>query len=142
MTTRNFALCSTILVFASGIPLCLSAADEVPSYSGTWQAADKSSELVVEQTGDSVHVREQRGPKLLCEYTCNSSGKDCSFKQDGKKATVSVYFNGPKMVEVRTHGDVVIKRRFGLTNEGKNMEVELMPIVPPGKSETVLYAKQ
>ena len=142
MKPKTFALCSTALLLASAAPFSLWAADDAPSYSGTWQAADKSSELVVEQTGDSVHVKEMRGPKLLCEYTCNSMGKDCTFKQDGKKATVSVYFNGPKMVELRTHGDVVMKRRFGLTNDGKTMEVELMPIVPPGKNETVLYAKQ
>lgn len=35
-----------------------------------------------------------------------------------------------------------MKRRFGLKDNGKILEVEQMPITPPGKTETFLYAKQ
>jgi hypothetical protein len=45
-------------------------------------------------------------------------------------------------VELRTRGNVVVKRRFGLKDGGKTLEVELMPIAPSGKTETILYAKQ
>ncbi len=130
------------LLFAAVVPVLGWAANEDPSYSGTWKTENKNLALVVEQTGDTIHVTEQRDGRTLCEYTCNSNGKDCNFKEEGKKAKVSVYFNGPKMVEIRTRGDVVMKRRFGLTNDGKTLEVESMPIVPPGRTETTLYAKQ
>ena len=142
MKRRNLAFCSTGLLFASAIPLSVWADVGTSSFSGTWQAGDKSTELVVEQTGDNVHMTEQSGGKTLFDYTCKSNGKDCSFKEEGKKATVSVYFNGPKLVEIRTFGNVVMKRRFGLKDNGKILEVEQMPITPPGKTETFLYAKQ
>ncbi len=142
MERRDFAISFGSVLFATMIPLQAWTADEKPSYSGTWQAGDKSSELVVEQSADSVHLTEQRGGKILCDYTCNANGKDCDFKEEGKKAKVSVYFNGPKLVEIRTRGDVVMKRRFGLKDDGKTLEVEIMPLVPAGKNETVLYAKR
>lgn len=142
MRRRDFALCSAAVLFASALPFSVSAGTDDVSYAGTWQMEDKSSEMVVEQTGDDVHVTEQRGGKILSEYTCKSNGRDCSLKEEGKKATVSVYFNGSKMIEIRTRGNVVLKRRFGLKNDGKTLEVELMPIAPPGKTETFLYAKQ
>ena len=142
MKRKDFALHLGGILLMSVVPIQVWAANDDPSYSGTWQAADKTSELVVEQTGDAIHVTEQRAGKTLSDYTCKSDGKDCNFKEEGKKAKVSVYFNGPKLVEIRTRGDVVMKRRFGLTNDGKTLEVESMPIVPPGKTETALYAKQ
>jgi hypothetical protein len=142
MKPRVFNWCSACILFALIAPVHVLAAADDQSYSGKWQSGDRSSELIVDQTGDDVHVKEERGGKILCEYTCKLGGKNCSFKEEGKKATVSVYFNGPKLVEIRTRGEVVLKRRFGLKNDGKTMEVELMPIAPPGKTETILYAKQ
>ena len=142
MKRTDFALYLVGALFTSAVSIQVCAAGDNPSYSGTWQAADKSSELVVKQSGDAIHVTEQRGGRTLCDYTCNSDGKDCNFTEEGKKAKVAVYFNGPKLVEIRTRGNQVVKRRFGLTNNGKTLEVESMPIVPPGKTETTLYAKQ
>jgi hypothetical protein len=142
MRRRDFAWYSAGLFFALATAVSSWAAGGEESYSGKWQSEDKSTELLVDHTGDDVHVKEQRAGKVLCEYTCKLDGKNCSFKEEGKKATVSVYFNGPKLVEIRTRGEVVLKRRFGLKNEGKILEVELMPIAPPGKTETILYAKQ
>jgi hypothetical protein len=142
MRLQNFALCSTALLFATVTPLAMRAAENDPSYSGTWETENKSDELVVEQSNNSIHLKQLHGAQVLVEYTCNSMGKDCAFKEEGKNATVAVYFNGPKMVELRTRGNVVVKRRFGLKDGGKTLEVELMPIAPSGKTETILYAKQ
>lgn len=129
------------LLFLAGAPVAKLKAQQGSSYAGTWQLPDKSSELVVEQTGDTLHVKEQRGAEVLCEYTCNSNGKSCDFREGGKKSKVSVYFNGPILVEIRTRGESITKRRFGLKDDGKTLEVETMPISPPGKTETVLYAR-
>ncbi len=142
MRLQNVALCSTALLFVTVAPYAIRAADNDPSYSGTWEAENKSSELVVEQSANSVHLKELHGSQLLVEYTCNDRGKDCAFKEEGKNATVAVYFNGANMVELRTRGDVVVKRRFGLKDGGKTLEVDITPIAPPGKTETILYTKQ
>ena len=142
MRRKACALYFGTALLAAIVPLRAWTPDENSSYSGKWQAGDKSSELIVQQTGDSIHVTEQRGGKMVCDYTCNSKGTNCNFKEEGKKATVSLYFNGPKLVEIRTRGDEVMKRRFGLKDDGKTLEVEVMPIAPAGKTATILYAKQ
>ncbi len=141
MKRRKFTSYSAGLLFAFALPLSVWADAGTSSISGTWQAGDKSTDLVVEQTDGNVHVTEQCGGKTLLDYTCKSNGKDCLFKDEGKKATVSIYFNGPKLVEIRTRGNVVMKRRFGLKDNGKTLEVDQMPITLPGKTETFLYAK-
>jgi hypothetical protein len=49
---------------------------------------------------------------------------------------VSMCFNGPKLVELETRGNQVVKRRFTVTGDGDTMDLETIPIVPTGKSET------
>jgi hypothetical protein len=47
-----------------------------------------------------------------------------------------MWFNGPKLVEIEARGTEVVKRRFSVTGDGDRMDVETIPIVPAGKSET------
>ena len=47
-----------------------------------------------------------------------------------------MWFNGPKLVEMETRGSEIIKRRFQ-AEEGDMVEVEVIPIVPSGKTEVV-----
>ena len=48
-----------------------------------------------------------------------------------------MWFNGPRLVELETHGSEVIKRRFRALEKDGAMEIEVIPISPNGKTETV-----
>jgi hypothetical protein len=58
-------------------------------------------------------------------------------KEAGKPMKVSIWFNGPKLVIMETRGKDVLKRRFQATDDGKEIEMETIPIVPQGKTEVV-----
>jgi hypothetical protein len=59
----------------------------------------------------------------------------------GHDVTISLYFNGPKLVEMETRGSEVLKRQFGLVAQGDGMQVELIPIVSDGKPDTQQFKR-
>ena len=91
--------------------------------------------------GNSFHVTEREGDKAVANFECNTEGTPCEVKTGGKKATISMWFNGPKLVQMETKGSDVVKRRFGILPKGDVLEMELIPIVPSGKSETYQYKR-
>jgi hypothetical protein len=133
---KTLFLCMTIS--------CIAAAQtaSAPSLSGTWVLGkDSSVKLVVEQTPEKIHVKELKGDAVRTEYTCNLDGKDCSIKEEGHSAKVALWFNGPKLVELRTRGSEVTRRRFTLANDGKSLEVELSSMSASGKTEILAYSR-
>jgi hypothetical protein len=91
--------------------------------------------------GDSFHVTQLDGTAKIADYPCQADGKQCTVKLAGKKAEVSMWFNGPKLVLLETQGPIVVKRRFAVLEQGDTMEMELIPIVPGGKTETIQFKR-
>jgi hypothetical protein len=52
-----------------------------------------------------------------------------------------MWFNGPKLVELETKGKEVVKRRFAVAGEGDTLEIEVIPIEPAGKTETLRFRR-
>ena len=107
---------------------------------GRWQQVDGQEDALSNWTltqgpNDSIHVANSIGTQAISEFECNTMGKDCELKAAGRKSKVSMWFNGPKLVEMETTGAQVVKRRFAITGEGDTMDVETIPIAPPGKVE-------
>ena len=132
------------------LPLGISAlADEQADRQklmGTWDpqgAADSSpaSSWTLSTTGNSIQVTEAEGGKKITDFACGTEGKPCEVKTAGKKATVSMWFNGPLLVEMETKGSDVVKRRFKVLPQGDAMEMEVIPIVPSGKTETFQFKR-
>jgi hypothetical protein len=110
-------------------------------YNGTWVSPqEKDVKLVMQTIGEKIHVQEFKGNQMKWEYTCGL-GKACQFKEGTHEATVSLWRNGPKLVEVRTRGDMVMKRRFTLADKGTTLDVEVLPISPPGETQTLAYSR-
>ena len=108
---------------------------------GKWQQSDGNGEAkstwdLEEGLADSIHVTNSSGTQTLAEFECNTVGKECAVKDAGRKSKVSMWFNGPKLVEMETRGSQVVKRRFSITGDGDTMDLETIPIVPSGKVET------
>jgi hypothetical protein len=108
---------------------------------GKWQQSDGTGEAkptwdLKEGLADSIHVTISSGAQTVAEFECNTVGKECAVKDAGRKSKVSMWFNGPKLVELETRGTQVVKRRFSIAGDGDTMDLETIPIAPVGKVET------
>ena len=134
----------------------LSADEGKPNLSGSWKLAPGQNEagqsrndvsLLIDEKGDNIHVKETRGPDSkddVSEFTCTTLGKECAMQDGGDKATVLVYYNGPLLVILKTHGrkgSVVEKQRLSLSPAGDALNMEVMRLEPESKTEKLTFAK-
>lgn len=130
------------------------AAADRPELAGTWKLDLAHSQpgeeklqtgtMVIQQTDDAVTITEHQvapdGHEKKSEVQCNTMGKDCKLKQ----GVFSLYYNGPVLVMVQTHGnDLAVKRRLSTSADGSKLNVEVIHLVPAGKpAESYTYVKQ
>jgi hypothetical protein len=116
--------------------LCAAASagekDPRASLSGTWQQS--ASKWVIEEKSDSIHVTYSENGQVQSEFEC-AIGRECETSAGAHKAKVSLWFNGPKLVQMETRGNEVLKRRFSAN--GDELELELIPINPDGKPQVL-----
>jgi hypothetical protein len=117
--------------------------DDRAKLTGTWQAQESSGAAkavwIFDSQGDAMHIVNSQGDKKIAEFACNL-GKECEVKDAGRKVKVTIYFNGPKLVVLETKGEEVVKKRFGVTETGETLELEVIP-VGPGKAETLHFTR-
>src|SRR5580658_4364104 len=95
---------------------------------GKWQQSDGNGESwTLKESGDSMQVTNAKSTATIEEFECNTVGKECAIKRAGHKSKVVLYFNGPKLIEMETTGNQVVKRRFAVTGDGDTMDLETIP---------------
>ncbi len=113
---------------------------------GSWRVdnpnanASEPSNWVLQPSTEGVHMAASNGAKPLMEFDCKMA-QECEIKDAGHRAKVMIYFNGPKLIETETMGSRIVKRRFTVTGDGNTMELEVIPIEPQGKPETVVFKR-
>jgi hypothetical protein len=110
---------------------------------GQWQSeagANSPESWKIETEGDTMHITQFRSGTKTAEIACNTMGRECEGTDEGHRAKVSMYYNGPKLVQLETKGDEVVKRRFSIAGDG-GLEIELIPISPQGKTETAKFKR-
>jgi hypothetical protein len=136
----RMAVLGSILCFAAVSVLADEAADRA-KLAGKWQlkAGEKNDfgTWALEDNDGSIRITQESNGQRIAEYECNTLGRECNIKEAGHAAKVSMWFNGPRLVELRTRGSEVVKRRFHVTGDGEMMEMEVIPIAPGGKSEVI-----
>jgi len=111
---------------------------------GDWEShgdGDTRAGWILRANGEAIHITRTENDRKLSEYECNTVGRECDVKEAGKPVKVSMWFNGPKLVVMETRGNDVVKRRFHAADDGSEVEVEVIPIVPQGKTE-LLHLKR
>lgn len=135
----RLAIAVSFLSFLTATALADEAADRA-KLTGTWEpkAGEKNDYGIwtLEDGDGSIRITEASNGQKIAEYECNTVGRECAIKESGHAAKVSMWFNGPKLVEMWTRGSEVIKRRFQVT-DGDVLELEVIPIAPAGKSEVI-----
>jgi len=110
--------------------------DSAKKLAGTWEAKDNPAHTwTFDLTDKGMHVLETDNGRTVADYVCNTSGRDCDIKREGHDAKVSLWYNGSKLVEMITEGSHVVKRRYAPASEGTTLEVEVISVVPEGRTE-------
>lgn len=131
---------AAILLWGGTATLVQAQSLSTADLSGTWtEASDGSVKWTLTENGNTIHIKQMKGTEVKADYNCQVDGPECKLKDSGREEMTSLYFNGPKLVELRTHGEDVVKRRFTASADGKTLTVELIPIAPTGNTETLTF---
>jgi hypothetical protein len=108
---------------------------------GRWQSQNETGKdvtvWILEVKGMVLHISESRGDQKISEFECAPKGAECEGTVEGKKAKVTMYYDGPALVQLETQGSDVTKRRFAVAGQPDMMDIEVAPIVGAGKAETL-----
>jgi len=142
MTVSIAMLAATLFAVAAAAD---DSADQA-KLGGTWQVQAETgkganSVWILEEKTDAIHVTNLQDNQKVAEFECNTLGKECEIRDAGRKATVSVWFSGAKLVELETKGSEVVKRRFAVAGQGDTMQLEVIPIVPADPPQTKLLKR-
>lgn len=108
---------------------------------GSWQLQSGSDLWTLETSGEGIHIVHSQNNQKIADFQCNTVGKDCDVTDAGRKVKISMWYNGPKLVQFETKGSEVTKWRFGITGQGDTMEVEEIPVTPAGKTELLEFKR-
>ena len=137
MTIQMTALTALLLC----VPVLADDISDRAKLLGSWQAQDDSGKeatvWVLEVKGMALHISESRGNVKISEFECAPKGVDCEGTVAGNKATVTMYYDGPALVQLETKGSDVTRRRFTVTGQPDMMDLDVRPIVGAGKAETL-----
>ncbi len=92
---------------------CADDTDNRGKLMGSWQmesAAEAGAGWSFSAQGDSVKVTETEGGSKVADFVCGTNGTPCDVKIAGKKASVSLWYNGPKLVELEQRGSDTVER--------------------------------
>jgi hypothetical protein len=126
--------------FSAGI---LAQTSTEPDVSGTWvQNSNGAVKWILAQKDGKMHVQEMNGDRVIGDFTCALSGAECQVKEDGRPEKIMLYYNGPKLVAIRVHGDDALKQRLSVSPDGKTLQVETVPLSASQKAETLTFQRQ
>jgi hypothetical protein len=138
----------TALAAIIGLAFAMTAAgDQVEDrakLNGTWEIENGSGKpitWVIEQKDDTAHFANSEGDQKAADFECSTRGRECKIADSGKDAKISMWFNGSSLIQMETKGSDVTKRKFSVTPEGDKLSVEIVPIVPAGKAETLHFKR-
>jgi hypothetical protein len=140
MSFRSMCLIGFIGASLGSIAFAEDSADRA-KLAGTWESAGGVKAVwVLESQGDGFHISNSQGDKKIVEFVC-ILGKECEVKDAGRKVTVTLFFNGQRLELLEKRGDEVVKKRFGAVETGDTLEVEVIPVAPTGKTETLHFKR-
>jgi len=126
--------------------LCQNA-DDHSNLAGKWQIDPARSDgtdgitlNIQVNSDDSIHYRRDTQAGGTAEFTCTTDGKECDMTDAGHKAKISLWYNGSALVMMETKGNNVLKRKLTVT--GATLEMQVIPIVPQGRTDKLIFIKQ
>jgi len=124
-----FAAFTTMAALSTLAPTCLADTQTDRDHLvGSWVQTGGNNAWVIDNCPDGLHITQLEGTSPVADFQCNTEGQACNVKIGGHKATVSMYYNGPALVQLETKGSRIVKRKFSVLPSGKAMKVEVTPM--------------
>ena len=132
-------------------------ADGVPNFSGTWeldtakspQAALQGITLTIQDSSGKINftrvAHDKDGKEITSRFSCQPGGNQCDFEEGGHKCKVSLWYNGPALMILKTEGpkeDSVTQWKLELSPDKHTLNVEFSHIEPTDKSENLVFDKK
>ncbi|HVW09814.1 MAG TPA: hypothetical protein VHC90_14595 [Bryobacteraceae bacterium] len=130
MRRAMYAFTAFVILGTATLPLVADEQADRDKLVGSWTEAGGEHAWVIESSANGLHMTQIEGTAPVADFTCATDGHDCDIRISGKKAKVSLYYNGSALVQLETKGDVITKRKFFI--DGGGMKVEVTPMT--GKS--------
>src|SRR5260370_32685963 len=125
-----------------------------PDFSGTWvldlgksENPDQKLRSLVwvitdkdEMLTQVKQIETTDGKHKTLLIACGTTGAECKLA-DGS-ATVSMWYNGPLLIQLEKRGEAVIKRKMSLSPNGRVLEVDVTSIMPKERREKLVFARK
>jgi hypothetical protein len=151
----RLSLAATAVPFL--LPLALRAYSATPpDLTGKWQMDEASSKvddgrsvsLAIQQISDKLKVvrvvHKKDGEEITSQFVCAADGSNCDFDEGQHKAKVSLWYDGPALIVLKTDGpkaDSIVQWKMQLDPASSKLTVALSHIEPSSKDETIVYTR-
>lgn len=149
---KSTAVNSVLVALATAASLSASGVD----YTGHWQVDSSKSKpgpeptasIDIQEKGDSVtfvrQYQDHDGKAATSRFTCVVGANSCDFDENGHKAKVSLWYNGPELVILKTDGekhDNTVEWHMKLTDNGSTLTINREIIAPSDEKESLVFKK-
>jgi hypothetical protein len=149
---RGLLSTASVLLFSG----CLQLSGQVPNVSGHWQVdaekskfgKEKTLVLDIQQQGNTIDFtrtyQDDGGKQVSARFTCTTSGSDCKFDDNGHHAKVSLWYNGPSLIVLKTDGDKhdsTVEWHLKVNGDGNTMTVNREIMEPSEEVEKLVFTK-
>ena len=125
-----------LVVLALSSSVFADGAGDRAKLAGDWQPQDNSGpSWVVQNNADNVRITRLDNGQKVADYECNTMGRDCDAKINGRSGKVSMWYSGAILIVMETRGTEIVERH--LRADGDKLEIEVLPIVPERRHETL-----
>ena len=106
-------------------------------------------QLAIQDDSGKIQViktmRLADGKDVTSKFDCEANGSNCVYEDGDHKAQVSLWYNGPALVVLKTDGpddDKVSQSELVLSPDQGTLEIDVTHIAPESKAETMVFTKK
>ncbi len=135
---------------------CLRLSADPPNMSGHWQVDDSKSRFrdektlaldIQQQEGQITFTRtytDEHGKQAFARFTCKADGKECEFDENSHKAKVSLWYDGPMLILLKTNGekkDSIVEWHMKLSENGDTLTATREIMQPSDANEKLVFTR-
>jgi hypothetical protein len=156
---QQFTWQSSSIVFALLTAPLLAYSSDQTDFSGMWRLDPARSPgakgavimLTIQKDAGKISyertMREADGKQAVIHFVCSPDGKNCDLDENGHKAKVSLWYDGPALMILKTGGpkqDSTTERKLELSQDGNTLKVQFtnLDLDSGSKTDTFVFTKQ
>jgi hypothetical protein len=143
---------AVLIAFATATTLSAAGSD----FTGHWQidqskskpGPERTASVEIEQQGDTVafvrQYQDHDGKSATARFKCAVGSSTCDFDENGHKAKVSLWYNGPELVILKTDGekhDSTVEWHMKLGDDGTTLNINREIVMPSEEKESLVFNK-